>query len=158
MLLVHQYRRQVQAPDAAKAGDADLPRFRCCVYCDRERWHGPRRRAAGKRRAESRFGPIKARGRRKRAARRRKSAWPTGRSIFRAAAAFLFELEKELLAFPRSDYADQVDALSHAAMQVQRMTRSITLEPEAWERDAVEALEADAAWEAEWNASSPRLD
>jgi phage terminase large subunit-like protein len=36
-------------------------------------------------------------------------------------APFLFDLEQELLHFPRGEFADQVDALAYAAMEVQRM-------------------------------------
>jgi len=44
-----------------------------------------------------------------------------GMIYFPAGAPFLWALEQELIQFPHGEYADQVDALAHAARQVQKI-------------------------------------
>jgi phage terminase large subunit-like protein len=51
-----------------------------------------------------------------------------GQIYFPREAPFLFELEQELLLFPRGQYADQVDALAYAAMEVARVGRAAARE------------------------------
>ena len=46
-----------------------------------------------------------------------------GQIFFPRESPIRFELEKELLLFPRGQYADQVDALSYAALHVQQLAR-----------------------------------
>jgi phage terminase large subunit-like protein len=43
-----------------------------------------------------------------------------GQIFLPAHASYLLALEDELLNFPGGDYCDQVDALCHAAMEVQK--------------------------------------
>ena len=120
MLLVYQYRKQVQAPDAAAAA------VRICREFDVEYiaiekdgmglgvvQHVRRERIAVR--------AIKARGSKEARSQTAEIRMAAGSIYFPARAPFLFELEGELLQFPNSEYADQVDTLSHAAIQVQRM-------------------------------------
>ena len=145
MLLVHQYRRQVRAADAADAAIAICREFDVAYIAIEKDGMG-----LGVVQQVKNSGiavrAIKARGCKEARSQTAEIRMANGQIYFPHRAAFLFELEKELLSFPRSDYADQVDALSHAAMQVQKMSRPYETENlEAWERDAEMALEADEA-------------
>lgn len=69
-----------------------------------------------------------------------------GTVYFRQGAAWLFELEKELLLFPNGEYCDQVDALSHGARHVERRRGAVTsASEELHHRDKAETAEALAS-------------
>ncbi|HET6251097.1 MAG TPA: phage terminase large subunit [Tepidisphaeraceae bacterium] len=149
MLLVHQYRRQVQAADAANAATKICREFDVAYIAIEKDGMGlgvvqqVRRDGIAVR-------AIKARGCKEARSQAAEIRMANGQIYFPHGADFLFELEKELLAFPRGDYADQVDALSHAAILVAKLTRPHETEQvEFWERDAEMALEADG-----WDTSS----
>jgi len=71
--------------------------------------------------------PIKARGSKEARSEIAEIRMAAGMVYFPREAPFLWDLEQELLHFPNCDFADQVDALSHAAMQVQRSSGPPTL-------------------------------
>jgi predicted phage terminase large subunit-like protein len=119
MLLVHQYRRQVQAPAAAAAAVRVCERFKVPYIAIEKDGMGlgvvqevRKQRVVVK--------PIKARGSKEARSETAEIKMEAGQIYFPRGADFLFDLEQELLQFPRSEYADQVDALAHAAMQVHR--------------------------------------
>ena len=120
MLLVYQYRKQVQAPDAAAAA------VKICREFDVE-YIAIEKDGMGLgvvqhvRRESIAVRAIKARGSKEARSQTAEIRMAAGSIYFPARAPFLFELEEELLQFPNSEYADQADALSHAAIQVQRM-------------------------------------
>jgi len=119
MLLVHQYRAQVQAPDAAEAAIRIVREF------DAE-FIGIEKDGIGLgivqsvKRSGITVKSIKARGSKEARSETAEIRMAAGLVYFPRSAPFLFELEQELLHFPLGEYADQVDALSHAAMLVHR--------------------------------------
>lgn len=64
--------------------------------------------------------PIKARGSKEARSQTAEIRMAAGLIFFPHGAPFVAALEDELLHFPRGRYADQVDALAYAAMEVQR--------------------------------------
>ena len=121
MLLVHQYRRQVQAPDVAAAA------IRICrdydvAYIAIEKDGLGLGIVQHVRRAGVAVKAIKARGSKEARSQTAEIRMAAGQIYFPRGAPFLFDLESELLQFPNSQYADQVDALAHAAMVVQRIS------------------------------------
>jgi predicted phage terminase large subunit-like protein len=125
MLLVYQYRRQVQAPDAAAEAVKICREFEVDYIAIEKDGMGlgvvqhVRREGVAVR-------AIKARGSKEARSQTAEIRMSAGSIYFPLRAPFLFELEKELLSFPNSEYADQVDALSHAAMLVQKIGGSET--------------------------------
>lgn len=122
LVLVDQFREQVSAPRAVKAAV----------------------RLVGESKAESILVEkdglglaivqlLKAEGLTVRGVRAQGSKWAraetaevrmsNGQIFFPRESPIRFELEKELLLFPRGQYADQVDALSYAALHVQQLAR-----------------------------------
>ena len=144
MLLVHQYRRQVQAPDAAAAAVRICREFDVAYIAIEKDGMGlgvvqqVRREGVTVR-------AIKARGPKDVRSETAEIRMAAGQIYFPRGAAFLFELEQELVQFPKSEYADQVDALSHAAILVGRIARRAGFDDE---EDANPAAAADA--EREW--------
>jgi predicted phage terminase large subunit-like protein len=120
MLLVHQYRQQVQAPDAAAAAARIVRQFNCDFIAIEKDGIG-----LGIVQSVKRTGiavrAIKARGSKAARSQTAEIRMANGQIYFRQGAAYLFDLESELLQFPQSHYCDQADALSHAAMVVQRL-------------------------------------
>ncbi len=120
MLLVHQYRKQVQAPDAAAAAVRISRRFDV-AYIAIEKDGMGLGVAQHVRRTGVAVRAIKARGSKEARSQTAEIRMAAGQIYFPRGASFLFDLEAELLEFPNSEYADQVDALSHAAMLVQKV-------------------------------------
>ena len=143
MLLVHQYRKQVQAPDAAAAA------VRICrewevAYIAIEKDGMGLGVVQQVRREGITVKAIKARGSKEARSQTAEIRMSAGQVYFPQGAPFLFELEGELLQFPNSEYADQVDALSHAAMLVQRIGGAVADDFRAAEPGH---LEHEEAWE-----------
>ena len=119
MLLVHQYREQVQAPDAADAAIRIAREFGVQFIGIEKDGIGLGIVQAVKR-SSIVVRPIKARGSKEARSETAEIRMAAGSIFFPREAPFLWDLEQELLHFPKGEYADQVDALAHAAMQVQR--------------------------------------
>ena len=92
--------------------------------------------------------PIKARGSKVARAETAQIRMAAGMILFPEQAPFLFDLRSELTNFPNTVYKDQVDALAHAAIMVQREAGPPTT-PDDAEHEAAEADRADDAAEAE---------
>jgi predicted phage terminase large subunit-like protein len=122
MLLVHQYRKQVQAPDAAAAAVRISNEFDVAYIAIEKDGMGLGVVQHVKREGIA-VRPIKARGSKESRSQTAEIRMAAGQIYFPRGAPFLFELEKELLSFPKSQYLDQVDALSHAAIEVSRICR-----------------------------------
>lgn len=143
MLLIDQYREQVQAPDAADAAVTMVRRYDA-------QWIGIEKDGIGAgivqtvRKRGITVRAIKARGSKEARSETGEIRMAAGMIHFPEGAPFLFDLEKELLTFPNSDYADQVDTLAHAAIMVQQMGGA----PRDEERETVPAEFKDAAVEA----------
>jgi predicted phage terminase large subunit-like protein len=119
MLLVHQYREQVQSPDAAAAAVRIAREFGVQFIGIEKDGIGLGIVQAVKR-AGITVRPIKARGSKEARSETAEIRMAAGSIYFPREAPFLWDLEQELLHFPKGEYADQVDALAHAAMQVQQ--------------------------------------
>ena len=119
MLLVHQYRGQVQAPDAAEMAVKIAREFNVAFLGIEKDGMGLGIVQTVKRRGIT-VKPIKARGSKEARSETAEIRMAAGMIYFPRGAEFLWELEQELLHFPNSEYADQVDALAHAAMLVQQ--------------------------------------
>jgi predicted phage terminase large subunit-like protein len=117
MLLVHQYRKQVQAPAAAAAAVRVCKRFNVPhIAIEKDGMGlGVVQEVRSKHIVVK---AIKARGSKEARSETAEIKMESGQIYFPRGAEFLFDLEQELLQFPRSEYADQVDALAHAARQV----------------------------------------
>ncbi|HZL37368.1 MAG TPA: phage terminase large subunit [Tepidisphaeraceae bacterium] len=144
MLLVHQYRRQVQAPDAAAAAVRVCQRFDVAYIAIEKDGLGlgvvqtVRREGIAVR-------AIKAKGPKDARTQTAEIRMAAGQIYFRQGAPYLFDLEQELLQFPNSEYADQADALAHAAMLVARIGgRSDEMAVGA---DPMESGSDNAGWE-----------
>jgi len=120
MLLVYQYRKQVQTPDAAAAAERIARRFDC-QYILIERDGLGLGIVQTIRRSGLSVRAIKARGSKEARAQTAEIRMHAGQIYFLQGAPFLHDLEYELLHFPHSQYSDQVDALAHAAMHAHRM-------------------------------------
>lgn len=120
MVLVYQFRKQVQTPDAATEAVRICREMNCSHIAIEKDGIG-----LGVVQAVRRQGiavrAIKARGSKEARSQTAEIRMAAGQIYFPRQASFLFELEDELLHFPHSQYADQVDALSHAAIAVAKM-------------------------------------
>lgn len=119
LLKVEHYRDMVEAPAAAEKGVELVRRYECP-------WIGVEKDGIGlgvvqtiKRRGVT-VRPIKAKGSKEARSETAEIRMAAGMVYFPQGAPWLFEFEKELLNFPNSEYKDQVDEFSHAAMWVQR--------------------------------------
>jgi predicted phage terminase large subunit-like protein len=118
MLLVYQYRAQVQTPDAAEAAARIFKEHKANFL-------GVERDGLGLgicqtlRRQGLTIKSIKARGSKEARSEIAEIRMAAGLIRFPQGAPFVFDLEQELLHFPRGEYADQTDALAHAAILVQ---------------------------------------
>ena len=129
MLLVYQYRRQVQAPDAADAAVSIVRDFECDYIVIERDGLGLGVVQHVKRRGVT-VRPVKARGPKEARAQAAQIRMSNGQIYFPRDASFLFDLEHELLHFPKSRYNDQVDAMAHAASMVNRLAGSIDAKQE----------------------------
>jgi predicted phage terminase large subunit-like protein len=118
MLKVAHYREQVEAPDAAALAmqvcrDWDLP------------WIGVEKAGLGLgvvqtiQRSGFTVKPIAPRGGKEARSETAEIRMAAGMIYFPQDAPWLFELQKELTAWPNSEHSDQVDELAHAARWVQ---------------------------------------
>ena len=129
MILVHQYRAQVQAPDAAEAAIRIAREFTVPFI-------GIEKDGIGLgivqtvKRAGIAVRPIKARGSKEARSETAEIRMAAGTIYFPKSASYLWDLQQELLHFPRGEYSDQVDALAHAAMQVPRLGGPPLSEPD----------------------------
>lgn len=126
MILVHQYREQVQTPDAMAAAIRIVHEFRA-EYIAVEKDGLGLGMVQTIRRTGINVKPIKARGSKEARSEIAEIRMAAGMVYFPREAPYLWDLEQELLHFPNGEFADQVDALSHAAMQVQRLSGPPTL-------------------------------
>ncbi len=120
MILVHQYREQVQAPDAMAAAVRIVHEFNA-EYIAVEKDGLGLGMVQTIRRTGVAVKPIKARGCKEARSEIAEIRMSAGMIYFPREAPYLWDLEQELLHFPNGEFADQVDALAHAAMQVQRL-------------------------------------
>jgi predicted phage terminase large subunit-like protein len=118
MLLVHQYRAQVQTPDAADAAEQIARRFEIEYLAVEKDGLGLGLVQTLKKR-NILVKAIKARGSKEARSETAEIRMAAGQVYFPHGAPFLWELEQELIHFPKGEYADQVDALAHAARLVQ---------------------------------------
>ncbi len=119
MLKIHHYRGQIEAPEVvAKAieicDEFDLP------------WIGVEKEGVGKGIMQTiklhgcTVKEIPARGSKEARSETAEIRMCAGMIYFPRDAEWLWDLQQELLTFPRSEHSDQVDELAHAAMWVQK--------------------------------------
>lgn len=119
MILLHVFREQIETPEVADAA------VRICRQWELE-WIGIEKDGIGLgvvqhvRRKGIAVRAIKARGSKEARSDVAEIQMSAGMIHFPAGAPFLFELEKELLSFPASEFKDQADALAHSARVVQQ--------------------------------------
>ena len=140
MLLVHQYRAQVQTPDATDAAERIARQFNVEFLGVEKDGIGLGIVQTLKRRGIT-IKPIKARGSKEARSETAEIRMAAGQIYFPAGADFLWDLEQELIHFPMSEYCDQVDALAHAARLVQQRSPA---NPE--DTAAGEPIEPDEDW------------
>ena len=129
MLLVHQYRAQVQTPDATAAAERIAREFEV-EYLAVEKDGIGLGIVQTLRRRDITIRAIKARGSKEARSESAEIRMAAGQIYFPQGADFLWDLEQELIHFPQSEYSDQVDALAHAARMVQaRSAAPIAEEP-----------------------------
>ena len=117
MLLLDQFRGQIETPDAAEAAIAMVRRWNAGYLAVEKDGIGLGVVQTIRRRGIAVRG-IKARGSKEARSETAEILMAARRIHFPKGASFLWDLEQELLHFPRGEYADQVDALAHAAMIV----------------------------------------
>ena len=142
MILVHQYRAQVQTPDGAEAAQKIAREFNVNYIAIEKDGLGLGIVQTVKRNGVT-VKPIKARGSKEARSEIAEIRMAAGMIYFPREAPWLFDLEQELLHFPRGEYCDQVDALSHAAMLVQRHSPPAREEAQKPEEDESFAEEED---------------
>ncbi len=149
MLLVHQFRAQVQTPDAVIAAVRIAKEFDVEFMAIEKDGIGLGV-VQSVRNERIAVRPIKARGSKEARSETAEIRMAAGTVYFPRGAPFCFELEQELLHFPNGQYTDQVDALAHAAMLVQRMNKPApqTTTDEASEKIA--AVPLPEPFEQEW--------
>jgi predicted phage terminase large subunit-like protein len=118
MLLVHQYRAQVQTPDATAAAER-IARDYEVEYLGVEKDGIGLGIVQALKRSGLVIRAIKARGSKEARSESAEIRMAAGQIYFPRGADFLWDLEQELIHFPKGEYADQVDALAHAARMVQ---------------------------------------
>jgi predicted phage terminase large subunit-like protein len=119
LLLVDQFREQVQTPRAVQAASRLCEEHRAEYIAVEKDGIGLGVVQELKRKGKT-VRALKARGDKSARCQTAEIRMANGQIYFPREAPFLFELERELLLFPRGQYADQVDALAYAAMEVQR--------------------------------------
>jgi predicted phage terminase large subunit-like protein len=129
MLLVHQYRAQVQTPDAVDAAIGIVHDFNCEHIAVEKDGIGLGVVQAIKRGGAT-VKSIKCRGSKEARSETAEIRMAAGMIYFPKDAPFLFDLEQELLHFPKGEYSDQVDALAHAAIEVHKRSGPPTAPPE----------------------------
>jgi predicted phage terminase large subunit-like protein len=128
MVLVHQFREQVSSPRAADVAVELVRQFQVQYIAVEKDGLG-----LGVAQHIKKRGPtvkrVKARGNKWERTQTAQIRMSNGQIYFPREAPFLFELEKELLLFPRGQYADQVDALAYAAIEVGISGEDVLAEP-----------------------------
>jgi len=119
MLLVYQYRRQVQTPDATRAL-TDISRDFEVDYVAVEKDGLGLGIIQNAMKSGVTVKPVRARGCKEARSEIAEIRMAAGMIYFPRDSALRIELERELVAFPKSEHSDQVDALAYAAMIVQR--------------------------------------
>jgi predicted phage terminase large subunit-like protein len=119
MILVDQYRKQVQTPDAALAAERIVKQYNP-AYLGVEREGIGLGVVQALRRRGIAVRALIARGSKEARSETAEIRMAAGDIYFPQDAEFLYELQRELLLFPNSEHADQVDALAHAAIEVQK--------------------------------------
>jgi predicted phage terminase large subunit-like protein len=119
LLLIDQYRQQVEAPDAAEAA-VSFTRKHECGYIGIEKDGIGLGTVQSVRRRGITVRPIKARGSKQARSETAEIRMSAGMILFHEGAPLNFDLEHELLMFPNGEHFDQVDAMAHAAMIVNR--------------------------------------
>jgi predicted phage terminase large subunit-like protein len=119
MLLIDQYRRQVRTPDAADAAERIVHQYNA-AYLGVEREGIGLGVVQALRRRGIAVKPLIARGSKEARSETAEIRMAAGDIYFPQSADFLYDLQRELLLFPNSEHADQVDALAHAAIEVQK--------------------------------------
>ncbi len=119
LVLRHQFREQVQTPRAAEAALQICSEFSVEYIAVEKDGLGLGVVQELKRKGAT-VRAIKAKGDKSARSQTAEIRMSNGQIYFPREAPFLFELEQELLLFPRGQYADQVDALAYAAMEVAR--------------------------------------
>jgi len=119
MLLVHQYRKQVQTPEAAEAAAKIVKEFEPNFIGVEKDGLGLGIVQTLKQQGLT-VKPIKARGSKEARSETAEIRMHAGQVWFPEKAPYLFDLEHELLHFPLGEFSDQVDALSHAAIYVNK--------------------------------------
>jgi predicted phage terminase large subunit-like protein len=121
MLLVDQYRAQVQTPDAVLAAERMVRKY-SPAYLGVEREGIGLGVVQALRRRGVAVKPLIARGSKQARSETAEIRMAAGDIYFPKDADFLYDLQQELLLFPNSENMDQVDALAHAAIEVQKRT------------------------------------
>lgn len=118
MLLVHQYREQVETPEVVNAALDIARRFSISMLAVEKNGLG-----LGVVQTILRSGvavyAINATGSKEARSETAEIRLAAGKVYFPHESPYLVELERELLLFPNGEYCDQVDALSHSAAMVQ---------------------------------------
>jgi predicted phage terminase large subunit-like protein len=122
MILVHQYRKQVQTPDVVQAGKKIVRDYGCNFIGVEKAGVGLGVFQTMRDDGDSVKG-IETRGSKDARSEIAEIRMAAGLIYFPKEAHWLFALEDECLHFPRSRYCDQVDAMAHAAILVQRRAR-----------------------------------
>jgi len=128
MLLVHQYRGQVQAPEAAEMAVAIARDFEV-EFIGIEKDGIGLGIVQSVKRSGIAVKPIKARSSKEARSETAEIRMAAGTIYFPQGVPYVWELEQELLHFPKGEYSDQVDALAHAAMLVQSRAGPPVSEP-----------------------------
>ncbi len=141
LLLLAQYREQVESPDAAEAA-VRWSRDWECEYIGIEKDGIGLGTVQTVRKRGVTVRPIKARGSKVARAETAQIRMAAGMILFPESAPFLFDLRAELLTFPNTVYKDQVDALAHAAILVQKSAGPPTTAEDA-EHETADAQRAE---------------
>jgi predicted phage terminase large subunit-like protein len=142
MILVYQWREQKETPEVEEAGVSIVRRYEAnylgveidgiglgVIQHIRKKGVAVRGiKCKGSKEARSEIAEIRT---------------SNGAVFFPQGAPFIFDLEDELLSFPKGEYKDQVDAFAHAAILVQRLRGSVRDEKDD-EADAYAAAQHEA--------------
>jgi predicted phage terminase large subunit-like protein len=119
MMLVHQYRRQVQTPDVVQAAKDILKKY-AANFIGVEKAGIGLGIAQTLKKDGATVQAIVTRGSKDARSEIAEIRMAAGLIYFPRKALWLFDLEHECLHFPRGTWCDQVDAMAHAAIHVQK--------------------------------------
>ena len=155
LLLLDQYRAQVEAPEAAEAAIRFVRQWDCDYIGIEKDGIGLGTVQTVRRRGVT-VRPIKARGSKQARSETAEIRMSAGMIVFPEGAEFLFDLKGELLKFPNAENFDQVDAMAHAAILVHKEAGPPTTAEDA-EHEAADAAEAELAADHPGAAVSPAV-